>query len=286
MTGTEALALAVARLRGAGIDAAPGDARRLLAHALGIDAGRLTAILPDPLSDPAGFLALIDRRAAGEPVARITGRRLFYGRPFRVTADVLDPRPETELLVDLALAEPFATVLDLGTGSGCLLVTLLAERPGARGQGVDLSPAALAVAAGNAEAAGVASRASLGVGDWFGGVAGRHDLIVANPPYIAAAEMPGLPAEVRLWDPALALTDAADGLTAYRSILSAAPAHLTANGRLIVEIGWTQGAAVTALFRDSGLRQVTLHADLCGNDRAVSGRAAGVLPPKPGISPE
>jgi release factor glutamine methyltransferase len=271
MTGAEALAKAIRRLTGAGVPDPARDARRLLAHALGVEAAGITPVLPDPL-DPARFFALVDRRAAREPVAKITGQRLFYGRPFRVTPAVLDPRPETELLVDLAMAEPFDRVLDLGTGTGCVLLSLLGERPQATGQGVDCSAAALAVARGNADALGLSGRATLSEGDWYTPATGRFDLIVSNPPYIAAVEMDALAPEVRDWDPAIALTDGGDGLGAYRAILAGAASHLTPDGRLIVEIGWQQGAAVAQMFRDAGLDAVAVHPDLEGRDRVVSGR--------------
>ena len=270
-TGREALAAAIARLREAGIDDPARDARRLLAHALGLDPARLTLVLPDPLQDPAAFEALIARRAAHEPVSKILGHREFHGRSFRIGPEVLDPRPETELVVELGLGAEFGGVLDLGTGSGCILLSLLAERPEAEGLGVELSPEALALARANSEALGLAGRAAFAMGSWFEPVAGRRfDLIVSNPPYIAAAEMPGLAPEVRDWDPALALTDGADGLTAYRAIAAGAVEHLAPGGRLIVEIGWRQAADVVAIFRAAGLDAVTVHTDLEGRDRAIS----------------
>jgi release factor glutamine methyltransferase len=282
MTGAGALAMAIRRLTGAGVPDPARDARRLLAHALGVEAAAIIPILQDPL-DPARFFALVDRRAAREPVAKITGRRLFYGRAFRVTPDVLDPRPETELLVDLALAEPFEWLLDLGTGTGCLLLSLLAERPLARGQGVDCSAAALEVARANATALGLAGRATLSEGDWFGPVTGRFDLIVANPPYIADAEMEGLAPEVRDWDPSIALTDGGDGLGACRTILAGAAGHLTPGGRLIVEIGWRQGPAVVGMFHATGLEDVSVHSDLEGRDRVATGRKPRHFGPNPAI---
>ncbi|MCR8726350.1 peptide chain release factor N(5)-glutamine methyltransferase [Frigidibacter sp. ROC022] len=272
VTAAEALRTATLALREAGIEEAPRDARRLLAHALDIPPDRVTLILPEPMTDAATYQALIARRIAREPVSKIIGRRDFYGRAFRVTPEVLDPRPETELLVDLALEGTFSDVLDLGTGSGCLLLSLLAERPGATGQGVDVSAPALAVARANADDLGLAGRATFLQGDWFAPVTGRFELIVSNPPYIAASEMPELAPEVRDWDPALALTDQGDGLGAYRAILAGAAAHLVPGGRLIVEIGWQQGAEVAGLFRAAGLQDVAVKTDLAGRDRAVIGR--------------
>ena len=276
MTAAEALAAAAARLSAAGVEGAARDARWLLAHVMGCDPGAVAARLSDPLPPGAlgAFEAAVTARAARQPVAQITGRREFWGRPFRVTPDVLDPRPDTEALVALALAEPFATVLDLGTGSGCLLVTLLAEGPAATGIGTDVSEAALGVASANARALGVAARATVLRADWFGGVSGRFDLIVSNPPYIAAAEMAGLAPEVRDWEPRGALTDGADGLSAYRAIAAGAGAHLAPGGRLIVEIGATQGPAVAAIFSAAGLASVEVHPDLEGRDRVVCAREA------------
>jgi release factor glutamine methyltransferase len=200
------------------------------------------------------------------------GARAFWGREFRVTRDVLDPRPETETLVALALAEPFARVLDLGTGSGCILVTLLAERPGAQGVGTDISPQALLIAGENAARHGVEGRVVLTPSDWFADIGGRYDLIVSNPPYIAEGEMAGLAPEVRDFEPRGALTDEGDGLGAYRVLAAGAPGHLAPGGRLLVEIGPTQGAAVSRLFAEAGLERVAVHPDLDGRDRVVAAR--------------
>lgn len=273
-TGAEALRAALPRLAAAGIEAPAGDARRLLAHALGIAPERLTLHLPDPLPPEAAsrFAAGIDARCARQPVSQITGSRLFWGREFTVTPDVLDPRPETEILIDEALAAPFAHVLDLGTGSGAILLTLLAERPAARGQGVDISDAALAVARTNARRLGLEARVSFTRGDWFDGVAETFDLVVSNPPYIAEAEIDALSPEVRDWEPRIALTPGGDGLAAYRRIAAAALQRLVPGGRLLVEIGWTQGAAVATLFEAAGLSEIAIRTDLDGRDRVVSAR--------------
>lgn len=265
---------AVARLTAAGVPDAPRDARALLAHALGLAPDRLTLHLPDP-PDPVAadrFAGLVAAREARAPVSHLTGQRLFWGRSFRVTPAVLDPRPETETLVALALAEPFSRVLDLGTGSGCILLSLLADRPDATGLGADLSVNALAVAQDNAACLGVQDRVAFVRSDWCAAVPGRFDLIVSNPPYIAAAEMPDLAPEVRDHEPHLALTDGVDGLTAYRTIAVQAPGHLAPGGRLLVEIGPTQGAAVAALFAAAGLADVRIHPDLDGRDRVVAAR--------------
>lgn len=275
LSGADAVRFAIPRLRQAGVEDAARDARLLLGHALGIAPNRLTLHMADllPPEAAARFEAAIAARAARQPVSQITGRRLFWGRSFHVTRDVLDPRPETECLIAAALSAPFATVLDLGTGSGCILVTLLAERPGARGVGVDLSDAALAIARENAAALGVGPRADFRDSDWFAQVSGRFDLIVANPPYIAAAEMPTLAPEVRDWEPHLALTPGGEGLEAYRAIATGAGAHLAPGGRLLVEIGPTQGLAVAALFRAAGLQGMAILPDLDGRDRVVAATA-------------
>jgi release factor glutamine methyltransferase len=271
LSGTAALAAAVRQLDAAGVPEAGADARRLLAHALGVAPGRLTLVLPEPvLPDAAArFAALVARRAERVPVSQLTGSRMFWGRAFRVTSAVLDPRPETEVLVAEALQVPFARVLDLGTGSGCILVTLLAERPGARGQGLDLSPEALAVAGENASRHGVAERADFVLSDWCAAAEGIFDLIVANPPYVAAAEMAGLSPDVRDHEPHLALTDGGDGLSAYRDILRQAPRYLAVGGRLLFEIGASQGPAVTALARAAGFAGPRILTDLDGRDRVV-----------------
>lgn len=271
-TGQEALRAALAQLEAAGVPGAANDARRLLAHALQLAPDKLVFALSDPLpaSASARFAAAIAARARRQPVAQITGSRMFWGRNFRVTPDVLDPRPETETLVSAALDLPFARVLDLGTGSGAILLSLLAERPAARGLGVDLSPAALTVAQDNAMRLGVADRARLLISDWFTAVTGQFDLIVSNPPYIAADEMPGLSPEVRDWEPHLALTPGGDGLAAYRRIAADAMAHLQPGGRLMVEIGARQGPDVARLFTASGFTSVRILPDFDGRDRVVA----------------
>ncbi len=202
-----------------------------------------------------------------QPVSQIVGSRNFWGREFLVTPHVLDPRPETEILIAAALEEPFQTLADLGTGSGCILVTLLAERGGTRGLGLDLSPEALTIARQNAEAHGVADRAEFRSSDWFSALGERVDLIVSNPPYIALSEMPGLEPEVRDWEPRLALTDEGDGLGAYRAILAGAAPRLAPGGRLIVEIGPTQAEAVTAIGKAHGMAAPEVRRDLDGRAR-------------------
>lgn len=277
MTAAEALRQAIPRLRAAGVADAPGDARRLLAHALQCPPDRLTLHLPDKMTGmaQAAFETGVRARVARQPVSQIVGERLFYGRVFQVTGDVLDPRPDTELLVQLALAQPFARVLDLGTGSGCILLSCLAGMPIATGLGTDLSAAALAVAKGNAARHGLALRATFRQSDWFSAVEGRFDLIVSNPPYIAADEMAGLAPEVRDWEPHLALSPGGDGLDAYRAIAAGAGARLMAGGRLMLEIGPTQAVAVSALLGAQGFSEIAVHRDMDGRDRVVAARKPG-----------
>lgn len=276
MTATvaDALRAATAQLTQAGIAGAAGDARHLVAHATGLDPDRLTLHLSDRLdaSAQARLEAALAARARHQPVSQIIGSRLFWGRRFHVTRDVLDPRPESECLIAAALAQPFARVLDLGTGSGAILLTLLAERPAAGGLGTDLSPAALAVARTNAAALGLAARARFARADWCAGLTGRFDLIVANPPYIAADEIAGLAPEVRDWEPHLALTPGGDGLEAYRRIAAGAGVLLAPGGVLLLEIGPTQSPAVTALLTAAGLRCGPTLPDLDGRDRVVVAR--------------
>ncbi len=276
MTGNEALSAAIPRLAAAGILDAPRDARALLAHATGIAPDRLTLHLADDLTPEAliAFETAITRRAAREPVSHITGTRLFWGRSFRVTPDTLDPRPETEILVQAALSEPFLKMLDLGTGTGCILLSCLADMPMAQGIGSDIHPATLAVAEGNARDLGLSARARFVLSDWFAAIPGRFDLILSNPPYITEAEMAALSPEV-LREPRRALTPGGDGLDAYRAIAQGASARLMPQGRLMVEIGPTQGAAVAALFAAQGLQDIHILPDLDGRDRVVAARKPG-----------
>jgi release factor glutamine methyltransferase len=273
----EALVPAVALLEAAGVEGAGRDARVLLAHALGIAPDRLTLHLPDEMTKPqaASFEEAILARASRQPVAQIIGRRLFWGHSFRVTRDTLDPRPETETLVAAALEQPFQKVLDLGTGTGCVLLSCLKGMPGASGVGVDISISALEVAMENSSSLGVTGRARFLQSDWFAAVSGVFDLIVSNPPYIAAAEMAHLAPDVRDWEPHLALTPGGDGLEAYRVIVRGAGPRLMPGGRLMVEIGPTQGQSVAALFAQAGLEGVRILPDLDGRDRVVAAAKPG-----------
>ena len=273
----QGLAEGIARLKAAGIDGAARDARALLAQAAGIAPGRVMLEADMVLPDPARFRALIARRAAGEPVSRILGRRQFWGRDFTVTRDTLDPRPETETLIAAALdIGPVARFADLGTGTGIIAVSLLGEWPGATALATDISGAALAVAEQNASDQDVRQRLEFlrigKAGVWLPEEIGRFDLILSNPPYISAREMKDLAREVRDHDPHEALTPGGDGLAPYRAIAAQAARHLNAGGHVMVEIGWRQGADVAAMFRAAGLGNLRVLCDLDGRDRVVAGQ--------------
>lgn len=271
MTAAEAMVAAAARLRAAGVPDPARDARVLLAHAAKIDATRVTLIAPEDLAPDIEerFDQLVSLRAIRVPVSHLVGERAFYGRRFKVSRDVLDPRPETETLIEAALALPFERVLDLGTGSGCILTTLLAEMPSATGLGVDISEAACLQASANAVLHRVEARADIRCSDWFEAVDGLFDLIVSNPPYLAASEMKDIAPELSEHEPRVALTDDGDGLSAYRVIATQAGPYLAAKGRLIVETGWQQGAAVRAIFTAAGWHDIRILPDMDGRDRVI-----------------
>jgi release factor glutamine methyltransferase len=277
MTVAEALRDATVALAAAGVEGAARDARLLMAAALGCDSDRLTlrACETVPAAAAARLGAMVSDRAGRRPVSQILGRRRFWGRDFAVTADVLDPRPETETLIAAALAGPApARVLDLGTGSGAILLTLLAEWPDAVGTGTDASAAALGVAARNAEALGIAGRARLVRADWAEGVRERFDLVVCNPPYIPAGEIEALAPEVRRFEPRMALTPGEGGLEAYGRIAPELPRLLAPGGRALFEFGAGQEATVAAVFRALGFAPGELHDDLDGRPRVIELRRA------------
>jgi len=268
------LAAATQRLTAAGSDTPTLDARLLLQAATGLT--REDLILgPDRQPTPAQracFESFIARREAHEPVSRILGEREFYGRAFRVTPDTLDPRPDTETLIEAALPlmAKGARLLDLGTGTGAIAITLLAERPDASGTATDLSPAALAVARENAARLGVADRLTLVEGSWFVPVAGTFDIVLSNPPYIPSGDIASLSPDVRQFDPALALSGGTDGLAPYRIIASGAAVHLAAGGHVLVEIGAGQADDIEAIFAAAGFRPTARHRDLGGHDRGLA----------------
>jgi release factor glutamine methyltransferase len=272
----EALRQLTARLADGQVDTPAREARLLLAHAMGVGHERLVLMAHDEL-DPAHYdraVTYCTRRAGGEPTSLIRGYREFFGRRFNVTADVLDPRPETEILVAEGLALPFETVLDLGTGSGCIVISLLAERPSARGVGADLSAQALQVAKDNAQMLGVQDRAEFVLSNWLKEISGTFDLIVSNPPYISDTEMTELTREVLDHDPHMALTPGGDGLQPYRILAAQAQDYLAPRGRILCEIGWKQGPDVTALFQGAGWADVRILPDLDGRDRVLAATRA------------
>lgn len=271
MTAAEAMVAAMARLRAAGVPDPARDARVLLAHAASVDAARVTLIAPEDIAPEIAerYDNLIALRAVRVPVSQLIGAREFYGRAFDISRDVLDPRPETEALIEVALSAPFERVLDLGTGSGCILVTLLAERTEAQGIGVDISENACLHASANAARHAVADRAQILQSDWFDAVEGRFDLIASNPPYLSLSEMDEVQPELRDHEPRIALTDEKDGLSAYRVIAAHAQGYLNAQGRVLVETGWKQGREVAQIFEAQGWGEVAILPDLGGQDRVV-----------------
>jgi release factor glutamine methyltransferase len=263
------------RLAAGGIATAGLDARILFQAASGLRHEDIVAepdlvVLPDVA---ARFLSFTQRRLKFEPVSRILGNREFYGRSFRMTPDVLDPRADTETLIEVVLAlekdQRPIRILDLGTGSGAIAVTLLAELPGATVVASDLSAVALQVAKGNAEALGVAGRASFVQANWFEGIDGRFDLIISNPPYIPLGDIAGLAPDVREFDPPRALDGGPDGLEAYRRIAGGAGGHLASNGHIILEIGAGQENAVNSLFKTQGFARESRHFDISGHVRCL-----------------
>jgi len=267
----------VRRLGEAGIDEAAVEARHMLNHVLA------PAALAEALADPAlvswqrvAHLAdLAWARLQRKPLSQVLGSQPFWTLDLAVTPDVLTPRADTETLVEAVLSrykQQEARILDLGTGSGAILLALLSERPGWSGLGVDLSEAALAVARGNADRAGLANRVAFASGRWSAGLESAcFDIVVSNPPYIVSDVLAGLEPEVRDHEPALALDGGADGLDAYREIFGDVARILKPGGLLGLEIGYDQGASVTALARETGLTDVTRVRDLAGQDRVVIG---------------
>jgi release factor glutamine methyltransferase len=286
LTLAEAFVAAASALRRGGLETPELDARLLLCHAAGLSHEAYVAKAGDRL-EPATLARLgtaLDRRLKREPVARITGTREFYGRPFCLVEQVLDPRPDTETLIEAVLAHverrgwggKKLKLLDLGTGTGCVLITLLAELPHAHGVGTDLSLSALALAAANAMRLGVGARAAFLAADWLDAIDGTFDLILANPPYLAAAEIAGLAPDVAAYDPRLALDGGSDGLDVYRRIAVRAGRILAEGGRLLVEIGATQGIPVSNIFLAAGLKldeAKPISCDLAGRPRVVAAGA-------------
>jgi release factor glutamine methyltransferase len=255
-----------------GIPNAARDARLLAAHVCELDPSRVTLHEWDDIPDKTieSYDRAISERLQHRPVSRIIGARQFWGRLFQITPDVLDPRGDTETLVAHALQYPSKHILDLGTGSGILGITLAAEQPNAVVVATDISEPALAVAQNNAQIHQVKDRIRFVQADWFNGVSGEFDLIISNPPYIAENELNGLARDVMDFDPMIALTPGGDGLAPYRIIANQARTYLCKTGRVIVEIGYLQGSDVTQMFVDAGFANVQILRDLEGKDRAIS----------------
>ena len=269
------------RLAAAGIAAPRAEAWLLLAAASGLPRGALMAGALERLTaaQEARLEAMARRRAAREPIAYILGEKEFWSLPFAVAPAVLIPRPESETVVEVALARvrergAALRILDLGTGSGCLLLALLSELPQASGLGVDLSAAALEVAGRNAGRLALAGRAGFVRGSWGAALAGGFDLIVSNPPYVAAAEFAGLAPEVRAFEPALALAAGPDGLAAYRALAPDCARLLAPGGSLCLEIGQGQGNRVAEILQHHGLHVVERRADLAGIERCLVAQRA------------
>jgi release factor glutamine methyltransferase len=254
-------------------DSAKLDARLLLQFVTGLTHADIIVDPDRQIADDVAdkFRVLTNRRDDGEPVSRIFGQREFHGRPFHVTSAVLDPRADTETLIEAALALPKPKrILDLGTGSGILAITLLAECPEATGVAVDLSFDALAVAEGNAIANGVVRRLQFVHGNWFARVDGTFDLIVSNPPYIPHQDIEGLQREVRDHDPHLALDGGEDGLDPYRVIAATAEKHLNPEAHVLVEIGAGQAGDITKIFAAQGFAGAGQWRDLGGHVRVLA----------------
>ena len=278
-TLADAVAGLTRRLRAAGVEDAAGDARLLAIAALGIDrvglhVHRDRRLTPAEIGE---IDRLGQRREAREPVSRIVGCREFWSLDFALSPATLDPRPDSETLVQAALdrvpcRDRPITIVDLGTGSGCLLIALLTELPEARGIGIDASVEAAAMARCNAERLGVAGRADFVVSDWDSALAVEADLVVSNPPYIARPDMAGLAPEVTRFDPDAALLGGDDGLDAYRDLAPVLPGLLAPGGSALLEVGAGQADPVIGLLADAGLVELDAIADLAGVKRCICGK--------------
>ncbi len=264
MTRDEALEWGAATLLDAGILSARGDARKLVQHAATGSASPEMNV-----EDIQRFRGYIAARALHQPVSQIIGLRAFWANEFLVTQATLDPRPETELLVELASARRPNRVLDLGTGTGAVLISILSECADCHGIGTDVSQDALDVARQNADRIGVTSRASFVASDWWTSVDGLYDVVVSNPPYIPAADIADLDPDVRDWEPHLALSPGPEGLESYRAIAASLAEHLHPNGRGFFEFGIGQASDVQQIFVEHGLEVQAIHKDLSQKDRVI-----------------
>jgi release factor glutamine methyltransferase len=276
---SDTIAATAARLAKAGVSGARHEARLLVGEATGLAP---TTLIAEPRrsvaeAEAGRLAALVARRAVREPLSRIVGWREFWSLRFSLSADTLDPRPDSETLVAAAVeaAESAGgrdrplSVLDLGTGSGCLLLALLSELPRATGLGIDISPGALATATANARSLGLAARARFAPGDWGEGLSGQFDLILCNPPYIPAGEIAGLEPEVALFEPRLALAGGRDGLAAYRRLASDLPCLFAEDGRAFLEVGDGQADAAEAILAEGGSRPFGRRSDFAGRPRCL-----------------
>ena len=263
------------QFRQAGLPTPDLDARLLVGHAAGLDAAQMIAQGTECLDlDTFNIVSnYAERRLAREPVDHILGYRSFYGRRFKLSKETLSPRPETEMLVDAALdilgGRQNARILDLGTGTGAIALSVLAENPSVSAVGVDISAAALTIARSNAETLGLSGRVSCVCVDWLSQVSGAFDIILSNPPYITDAAMTTLDPEVAEFDPALALQGGADGLTAYRAIISKMRPFIRAGGTALFEIGHDQCQPVVKLLNAHGFKGAEAFQDLAGHDRMI-----------------
>ena len=276
MTVQELLTAGQAKLRECGISDPVRDARLLLADCLELRTQNLNLLDNSCISEIkiSKFWRMINERCKRKPVSKILGYRSFWGRDFEINENVLDPRGDTETLIELILDCNFENMLELGTGSGAIAITILAERPEVTCVATDISQYALDTARTNSKRHGVQSRLKLLYSNWFDKISGSFDIIVSNPPYISSKEYAQLSAEVLKYDPKMSLTLGGDGLEAYREILSQALEKLSKNGHIFLEIGYTQANAVGHLFKEAGFQQIKVHKDLGSRDRVISAEAS------------
>jgi len=275
-TIADVLRRVASRLAAAGIERSRAEARLLVEAATGASRAEIIGFGERALTPPQSeaLERLVARRCLREPVSRILGKREFWSLPFAVTPATLDPRPDSETLVSAVLGEiadrqAALEILDLGTGTGCLLLALLSELPQARGTGVDLAPEAVATARDNAAALGLAARAAFLVGDWARDINARFHVVISNPPYIESAAVSGLQPEVARFDPAAALDGGPDGLAAYRLLIPQAAERLVPGGLMALEIGAGQSESVDRLAADAGFTAIGTVHDLAGIPRCL-----------------
>tara|TARA_B100000676_G_scaffold313514_1_gene395921 strand:+ start:12211 stop:13071 length:861 start_codon:yes stop_codon:yes gene_type:complete len=273
----EYVSRAADRLKAAQIESPRRDARLLFAYVTGKTVEWIVAHNDEAAEEFSEFENVLRRREAREPLSHILGKREFWSLSFKVNASVLDPRPDSEIVVSAVLGKypesgRALQIADLGTGTGCLLLSILSERPTAEGMGVDISESALSIARKNALRFGLSARATFVQSDWDSALDKTFDVVLSNPPYIPTAEIEGLAPEITLYEPRCAIDGGADGLVAYRQIADALPRILKPNGLVALEIGQGQEGSVPEILRDSGIQAVSLEKDLAGIPRCVLGR--------------